>query len=61
MFGFSKSEIAERIKNTMLDELAKDGEVVLKGVGTLKQTEGGDLKFYPTQDFLNALHRRQRA
>ena len=60
IFGISRSEIAERIKTHLLDELAKNGEVQVQGVGTLKQLPDGGLKFYPNQDFINALHRKQR-
>ena len=60
MFGISKAEIEQKIKNRLLEELSKSGRVELKGVGTLSQTSDGDLKFYASQDFLNALHRMQR-
>lgn len=60
MFGISKSEIAEKIKQHLLDELVKHGKVDIKGVGTLDKTCDGDLKFHASADFLRTLHRMQR-
>lgn len=60
MFGISKAEIQSRIKDKLLDDLGKHGEVVIEGVGQLVLQGNGELKFYPDSAFLTAVQRRRR-
>ena len=61
MFGISKSEIEKKIKNKLLDDLAKKGEVNIAGVGELTVQTDGNLRFVASPTFLNELRRKRSA
>lgn len=59
MFGISKHEIEQKIKGQLLKKLAADREVVIAGVGTLRQMDDGELKFYASNSFKIELEQMQ--
>ena len=64
MFGISISrrEIALKIKNHLVQELATKGSVRVDGVGDIvMRPEDGSIKFYPSDEFAEEIHRKQKA
>ena len=60
MFDFARHEIEKKMKDTLIEKLARHGKLVVKGVGEFYMTSDNDIAFKSAQSLLNAVHRKQR-
>jgi len=60
MFGISKATIEKKIEDHLVTELAKTGEVDIKGVGTLSYYDG-NVVFTPKPSFVTEIKRQRSA